>query len=158
LLEQGAKAHGWPNQLWTAARVAVLVRRHFGVRYHPDHLRRALRARLGWTSQKPRRRAKERDEDGISRSPLQSILPIGRETWPRPASLARRDSHGVHVQPCARLRLAPPPPPTFWASGDRRHRIAAISCITISPQARRLNLPFQLLPDNVTVHGEDVVA
>ena len=57
LLQRGAKAHGWPNQLWTAARVAVLLRRHFGVSYHPDHLRRALRARLGWTSQKPRRRA-----------------------------------------------------------------------------------------------------
>src|SRR5437764_653068 len=30
LLLQGAKAHGWPNQLWTADRVAVVVRRHFG--------------------------------------------------------------------------------------------------------------------------------
>src|ERR1700738_361675 len=53
LLEQGAKAHGWPNQLWTAARVAQLIRRHFDVSYHPDHVRRFLRVRLGWTSQKP---------------------------------------------------------------------------------------------------------
>src|SRR5258707_12425773 len=28
LLTQGAAAHGWPNQLWTAARVAHLIRRH----------------------------------------------------------------------------------------------------------------------------------
>src|SRR5438552_3288213 len=40
---------------------------------------------------------------------------------------------------------------------DRRDRISAISCITVSPQAHRLNLHFQLLPDNATVHGEDVV-
>jgi transposase len=42
LLEQGAKAHGWPNQLWTAARVAQLIRRHFDVSFHPDHVRRYL--------------------------------------------------------------------------------------------------------------------
>src|SRR5437667_12460882 len=33
LLQQGAVAHGWANQLWTAKRVAVLIRRHFGIRY-----------------------------------------------------------------------------------------------------------------------------
>src|SRR3954469_16734064 len=33
LLLQGAKHHGWHNELWTAARVAVLIKRHFGVRY-----------------------------------------------------------------------------------------------------------------------------
>ena len=36
LLRQGATAHGFPNQLWTSARVAQLIRRHFGVAYHPD--------------------------------------------------------------------------------------------------------------------------
>src|SRR5574341_1377062 len=56
LLVQGAKAHGWPNQLWTAARVARLIDRRFGVRYHPEHVRKVLKRRLGWTSQKPRRK------------------------------------------------------------------------------------------------------
>src|SRR5689334_20680452 len=28
LLREGAVAHGWPNHLWTAKRVAVLIRRH----------------------------------------------------------------------------------------------------------------------------------
>src|SRR5262249_16130273 len=40
LLDQGAVAHGWPNHLWTSRRVAVMVERHFGVRYHPDHVRK----------------------------------------------------------------------------------------------------------------------
>src|SRR4051812_37083311 len=31
LLLEGAKHHGWPNQLWTAARVAELIERHFGI-------------------------------------------------------------------------------------------------------------------------------
>src|SRR4051794_34119407 len=37
LLRQGAPAHGFPNELWTAARVAQLIQRHFGITYHPEH-------------------------------------------------------------------------------------------------------------------------
>jgi len=40
---------------------------------------------------------------------------------------------------------------------DRRDRISAISSISVSPVARRLNLHFELLPDNANAHGEDVV-
>src|SRR3954447_782161 len=36
LLLQGAKHHGWHNQLWTAARVARLIESHFGISYHPE--------------------------------------------------------------------------------------------------------------------------
>ncbi|HVK09514.1 MAG TPA: helix-turn-helix domain-containing protein [Gemmataceae bacterium] len=42
LLANGAKAHGWPNQLWTAARVARLIERTFRVAYHPEHVRKIL--------------------------------------------------------------------------------------------------------------------
>ena len=59
LLVKGAKANGWPNELWTAARVARLIERKFGRQYHPEHVRKILKWRLGWTSQKPRRRARE---------------------------------------------------------------------------------------------------
>src|SRR5262249_249103 len=65
LLAQGATAHGWPNQLWTTARVAQLIARHFHITSHHDHVGRFLRQRLGWTPQKPRRRARERDEAAI---------------------------------------------------------------------------------------------
>jgi transposase len=157
LLEQGAKAHGWPNQLWTAARVAVLVRRHFGVSYHPDHLRRALRARLGWTSQKPRRRAKERDEDGIARWLRQDFPRIVRETWERSAYLVLLDESGFQLTPSVRRTLAKRGRTPVLDAWDRRDRISAISCITVSPRRRRLNLHFQLLPDNANVQGEDVV-
>jgi transposase len=66
LLSQGAKAHGWRTELWTAARVADLIERHFKVIFHPEHVRKILNRRLNWTSQKPQRRAKERDEAAIS--------------------------------------------------------------------------------------------
>jgi transposase len=50
LLSQGATAYGFPNELWTAARVAQVILRHFGVKYHPAYVRRLLRRRLNWTS------------------------------------------------------------------------------------------------------------
>ena len=39
-----------------------MIQRHFYVRFHPEHVRMMLKRRLKWTSQKPQRRAKERDE------------------------------------------------------------------------------------------------
>ncbi len=65
LLRQGAVAHGWKTNLWSASRVAVLIERPFGVRFHPEHVRKILRWKLGWTSQKPEKRARERDEQAI---------------------------------------------------------------------------------------------
>lgn len=65
-LLRGAKACGFPTDLWTCPRVAELIRREYGTRYHVDHIGRLLRA-LGWTPQKPERRARERDEEAIRR-------------------------------------------------------------------------------------------
>lgn len=66
LLKEGAKAHGWKTQLWTADRVADLIQRKFSIRFHPEHVRKILKRRLKWTSQKPQRKAKERDEAAIA--------------------------------------------------------------------------------------------
>ena len=65
LLLQGATTHGWPNILWTAQRVAEMIRRHFGITYHVEHARSILRHRLRWTSQKPRKKAKQRNNEKI---------------------------------------------------------------------------------------------
>lgn len=66
LLAQGATAHGYRTELWTTARVAELIGRRFGVAYHRDHVGRLLH-QLGWSHQKPERRAAERDEAAIAR-------------------------------------------------------------------------------------------
>lgn len=67
LLLKGARFHGWSNDLWTATRVTGVIERHFGIHYHPEHVRKILKQRLGWTSQKPERRAYQRDEEEIAR-------------------------------------------------------------------------------------------
>jgi len=64
LLARGAEAFGFRGEVWTAKRVATVIRREFGVRYHPNHVGKLLRA-AGWSVQKPVRRASQRDEAAI---------------------------------------------------------------------------------------------
>lgn len=62
LLAQGAEAHGFRGEVWTCERVAIVIRREFGVSYHPAHVSRLLKA-LRQSLQKPQRRAEQRDEE-----------------------------------------------------------------------------------------------
>jgi transposase len=74
VLLKGAQAAGFGTDLWTCPRIAQVMAHRFGVRYHVDHLSRLLHA-LGWSPQKPQRRAVERDEPAI-----QGWI---KQTWPR---------------------------------------------------------------------------
>lgn len=65
LLLQGARAAGFPNELWTVKRMAAVIHVHFGVRYHPAHVWKIVRG-MGWSCQVPERRAIQRDEQAIA--------------------------------------------------------------------------------------------
>lgn len=157
LLAQGAPAHGWPNGLWTTARVAELIRRTFGIRFHHDHVGRFLRQRLNWSPQKPRRRARERDEAAILAWQSQQFPRIAREAQERGAHLVFLDESGFMLTPTVRRTWAPRGTTPVLEAWDRRDRISAISSISVSPRQRRLNLHFDLLPDNTNVHAPDIV-
>jgi transposase len=66
-LAKGARAHGYPTDLWTLQRVAEVIERVTGVSYHPARVWYILRHALGWTWQRPARRATERDDEAIAR-------------------------------------------------------------------------------------------
>ena len=66
LLAHGAPAYGFGGDVWTAKRIASVIERTFGVRYHPDHVGRLLR-QAGWSVQRPIQRATHRDEAAITR-------------------------------------------------------------------------------------------
>ncbi len=87
LLLKGAQAAGFHTDLWTCPRVAEVIERRFDVHYHVDHVGRLLHE-LGWSAQKPARRAIERDERQIRR--------WVRQDWPRvkkpPPAGARQSS------------------------------------------------------------------
>jgi len=65
-LLKGAKANGFATDLWTCPRVAEIIERRYGVSYHEDHIGRLLRS-LGFSCQKPQKKAAERDESAIAR-------------------------------------------------------------------------------------------
>jgi transposase len=73
LLAKGAEAYGFRGDVWTASRVAEVIARTFGVRYHRDHVGRLLRE-AGWSRQEPIERATQRNEEAIKQWSL--------ERWP----------------------------------------------------------------------------
>ena len=64
LLDKGAEVYGFRGDVWTASRVAEVIARTFGVRYHRDHVGKLLRE-AGWSRQQPIERATQRDEEAI---------------------------------------------------------------------------------------------
>lgn len=65
LLAKGAERYDFSGEVWTTKRVAHVIQREFGVAYHPAHVSRLLR-QLGWSVQKPIRRATQRDEAAVT--------------------------------------------------------------------------------------------
>jgi transposase len=72
-LLQGPAAQGYKTQMWTLPRMADLIENLTGVHYHPGHVWRIL-GTLGFSCQRPERRAIERDEAAIGQ--------WKRVTWP----------------------------------------------------------------------------
>ena len=71
----GATAHGFVGELWTLDRIATVIQRLTGVRHHPAYVWALLHHRLGWSVQRPKRRAAERDQAVIER--------WVKERWPQ---------------------------------------------------------------------------
>jgi transposase len=157
LLRQGATAHGFPNELWTAARVAQLIRRYFGVKYHAEHVRKLLRRRLGWTSHKPQLRARQRNDKEVERWKADEFPRILREAWRRGAHVGFLDESGFLLTPLVRRTLAPSGDRVVMRCSAKHDRVSALSCVTLSPQAMRVGLYYWPLI-NRNVHGEEVVA
>jgi transposase len=65
LLAAGAGTQGEIGERWTGKRVAALIKREFGVAYHPEYIPRLLRA-LGWTPQQPVKQATQRNDTQIA--------------------------------------------------------------------------------------------
>ena len=64
-LVAGPLAAGHRTDLWTLKRIAQMIWKQFRIRYHPNHVWRLLQ-RLGWSCQKPERRALQRDDAAIA--------------------------------------------------------------------------------------------
>jgi hypothetical protein len=100
LLQRGAESYGIRGDIWTNPRVAQVIRREFGISYHPAHVSRILEE-LGWTPQKPIPRAKQCKEEevqkwclcdhpGTVRTGMQTLVEKGR-TWIETESQAHKN-------------------------------------------------------------------
>lgn len=72
-LLQSPTEHGFGSELWTLKRVGALIEERYDIKYSVGHVWRILIA-LGFSAQKPDRRAIERDEDAVQ--------VWKRKTWP----------------------------------------------------------------------------
>jgi transposase len=75
MLLRGAGDAGYPTELCTLRRVGEVIRKRFSVRYSEVGVWALLRHSLGWSWQKPERRALQRDEAAIAQ--------WKRDEWPR---------------------------------------------------------------------------
>ncbi|PWT84685.1 MAG: hypothetical protein C5B56_15235 [Proteobacteria bacterium] len=131
LVIAGPEAAGYRTSLWTCRHIVDLIRQHFDVVYHPDHMGRVLRA-CGFSPQRPQPRAKERDDrrvrewlqgDSTASAPISSFhgkaIRRSGPTW----------SHrGLAIGGKCILRLmrghqplAPASRPAEWRPGARNH-------------------------------------
>jgi len=83
LLKRGPSSAGYDTELWTLGRVAQVIKKEYGVTYHPSHVWRLL-DQLGWSCQKPEQRARERDEEQIERWRRRRWLHIKKRSPGRP--------------------------------------------------------------------------
>jgi transposase len=73
LLLAGPIANGYGTDLWTLKRVRLLIEKQFGITYSDVHVWRILGS-LGFSSQKPEKRAIERNEEAVAH--------WKKRTWP----------------------------------------------------------------------------
>jgi transposase len=156
LLLQGATAHGWVNNLWTAGRVTALIQRHFGVRFHPEHVRKLLNRRLNWSSQRPQRQHPDGNDAAIALWVEEEFPRILSEAASRNASLAFVDEAGFMLNPLVRRTFAPRGTTPVNRVSDPHARISVIGAITVDPRRERVGLVYNMLGDNANFRGPGI--
>jgi transposase len=158
LLSQGATAHGWQNNHWTANRVAKVIRKHLGEGLCIHSVRKVLNERLGWTLQKPVLQSRDRDEDEITRWKSEEFIRIRTEARDRHACRAFIDESGFMLAPTLRRTYAPSGHAPVEKVTDPHARISVIGAITLTPEYQQISLTFELLADNANFNGQSIAA
>jgi transposase len=128
-LKKGARAYGYPTDLWTLKRVAEVIRKEYGVEYTLSGVWRVLRA-LGLSAQVPLQMAMERDETYIRK--------WVRTEWPAIAQRAQRtqatvvfvDESGIQTTPNVRRSWATRGERLVLRSPSHHEKLSVISGVT----------------------------
>lgn len=141
-LRQGPLAHGYSNDLWTLPRIGRLIRENLQKKASSSEVWRLLRA-MEWSPQKPRRQARERDEEKIAH--WKEIR------WPQIKAKARQeqrtivfvDESGLTQKPAAKSTWAPQGETPVLELNFNWNKLSVIGGITLK------SIYFQLHEDSV---------
>jgi transposase len=97
-LWHGAEAYGFRGEVWTCARIALVIQEEFGVPYHKDHVGRLLK-QLQWTPQVPVTRAIQRDEEAVRRWRVEAWPELQRQARHERRTLVFEDESGFYLLP-----------------------------------------------------------
>jgi transposase len=145
-LLEGATANGFTGQLWTLERIALMIERLTGVRHHPAWVWALLHHRLGWSVQRPVRRAAERDQDAIHRWVKERWPAIKANAQRRRACLVFFDESALSLTPNVRRTWAPRgrPPTLTHPFSWKKASMAVTICYGV--RGGGAQLAFQITP------------
>jgi transposase len=130
-LELGPKAHGYCNELWTVPRIQRLLAEKLGKPCSGSEAWRLLQ-RIGYSSQKPVRRARERKPEAIEQ--------WKKETWPALCKQAKEekrqivfvDESGLSLKPVRQASFAPRGEPLVLEFNFNWDKLSAIGAVSTS--------------------------
>lgn len=141
-LLKGPLAAGYKTDLWTLARIRKLIQRQFGIVYHPSHVWKLLHA-LGWSCQKPERRATQRDEAAIAHWRRYVWPQIRRRADRLGAHLVFIDESGFLLIPNVKRTWAPQGQTPTIRYCFKHKKISAMGALAVSPRRKRIALYLQ---------------
>jgi len=148
-LRRGPVAHGYANDLWTLPRIGRLIGEIFNKKASPSEVWRLLR-RMRWSPQKPKRKARERDEAKISKWKDQEWPLIKAKAQLEQRTLVFVDESGLSQKPAAKSTWAPEGQTPVLELNFNWKKLSVIGGITIK------SLYFQLHED--AVKAPEVIA
>jgi transposase len=128
-LKKGARAYGYPTDLWTLKRVAEVIRKEYGVEYTLSGVWRVLRA-LGLSAQVPLQIALERDETYIRNWVRTEWPAIAQRALRTRATVVFVDESGLQTTPNVRRSWAVMGERLVLRSPSHHEKLSVISGVT----------------------------
>jgi transposase len=156
LLREGASHYGWPNDWWTARRVAELIRRHFHQTYSAETARRILKRVLRWSPQRPVRQVNTGNDGEVEKWLANDFPRIVENAVHRNASLVFIDETGFMLAPLVRRTFAPQGHSPICKIADPHARISVIGAMIVAAASKQFSFLYRALGDNENFHGNSV--
>jgi transposase len=138
---------GLAGKLWTAAKMAKLIEKRFGVSYHPSHVGQMMHD-LDYTQQLPHKRPRERDEIKIRQWREEHWPQIVQRAHNSGATIVFVDEAGFLMDPLRKKVWAPRgQTPELRHRARHRQKLSVIGGLTVDPTGKKVGLFTQWHPD-----------